>query len=141
MLILLVGRHRNGFFWVDWTLFGTSHFSRLHQNKTILCPIVHLLLSAFTVINTTTTGLAWLSKKVKEMSKIVFCEFEVFGKVQGVYFRKYTERQAIILGLRGKYYSITVLFIHVKSKIKLNSIFGCPRHCQVSLAIPNCFFD
>ncbi|CAH1713306.1 unnamed protein product [Chironomus riparius] len=35
------------------------------------------------------------------MSKIVFCEFEVFGKVQGVYFRKYTERQAIILGLRG----------------------------------------
>lgn len=37
------------------------------------------------------------------MSKMVTCEFEVFGKVQGVYFRKYTERQAIILGLRGKY--------------------------------------
>jgi len=95
------------------------------------------------VINTTTTGLAWLGKKVKEMSKIVFCEFEVFGKVQGVYFRKYTERQAIILGLRGKYYSITVLFIHVKSKIKLNSIFiqNCTRHYPVSLAIANCFLD
>lgn len=36
------------------------------------------------------------------MSKLVSCEFEVFGKVQGVYFRKYTEKQAIILGLRGK---------------------------------------
>ncbi|KAG5677310.1 hypothetical protein PVAND_007079 [Polypedilum vanderplanki] len=35
------------------------------------------------------------------MSKLVSCEFEVFGKVQGVYFRKYTEKQAIILGLRG----------------------------------------
>jgi acylphosphatase len=89
------------------------------------------------VINTTTTGLA--EKRAKEMSKIVFCEFEVFGKVQGVYFRKYTERQAIILGLRGKYYSITVLFIHVKSEIKLNSIFGCPRHCHVSLAFRTAF--
>jgi acylphosphatase len=37
----------------------------------------------------------------KEMSKFVACDFEVFGKVQGVYFRKYTEKQAIILGLRG----------------------------------------
>jgi acylphosphatase len=35
------------------------------------------------------------------MSKVVSCDFEVFGKVQGVYFRKYTEKQAIILGLRG----------------------------------------
>lgn len=37
----------------------------------------------------------------KNMSKLVSCDFEVYGKVQGVYFRKYTEKQAIILGLRG----------------------------------------
>lgn len=70
---------------------------------------------------------------------MAFCEFEVFGKVQGVYFRKYTERQAIILGLRGKYYSITVLFIHIMSKRHENSIFGRPRHCQVSLAFQTVF--
>lgn len=38
----------------------------------------------------------------EKMSKLVSCDFEVFGKVQGVYFRKYTEKQAIILGLRGE---------------------------------------
>ncbi|CRL03068.1 CLUMA_CG016403, isoform A [Clunio marinus] len=35
------------------------------------------------------------------MPKLVSCDFEVFGKVQGVYFRKYTEKQATVLGLRG----------------------------------------
>lgn len=28
-------------------------------------------------------------------------DFEVFGKVQGVYFRKHTQRRAIELGLKG----------------------------------------
>ena len=28
-------------------------------------------------------------------------DFEVFGKVQGVFFRKYTQRQAVELGVRG----------------------------------------
>ncbi|XP_046966035.1 acylphosphatase-1-like [Vanessa cardui] len=28
-------------------------------------------------------------------------DFEVFGKVQGVYFRKYTQKKAIDLGLKG----------------------------------------
>ncbi|XP_022213393.2 acylphosphatase-2 isoform X2 [Drosophila obscura] len=29
------------------------------------------------------------------------CNFEVFGRVQGVFFRKHTERQANSLGVRG----------------------------------------
>ncbi|SPP84562.1 acylphosphatase-2-like [Drosophila guanche] len=29
------------------------------------------------------------------------CDFEVFGRVQGVFFRKHTERQANRLGVRG----------------------------------------
>lgn len=29
------------------------------------------------------------------------CEFEVFGRVQGVFFRKYTKQQADLLGLTG----------------------------------------
>lgn len=29
------------------------------------------------------------------------CEFEVFGRVQGVFFRKYTKKQADQLGLTG----------------------------------------
>ncbi|XP_034660057.1 acylphosphatase-2-like [Drosophila subobscura] len=29
------------------------------------------------------------------------CDFEVFGRVQGVFFRKYTESQANTLGVRG----------------------------------------
>lgn len=29
------------------------------------------------------------------------CEFEVFGRVQGVFFRKYTRNQATSLGLTG----------------------------------------
>ncbi|XP_061393786.1 acylphosphatase-2 [Musca vetustissima] len=36
------------------------------------------------------------------MAKRLFAlDFEVFGKVQGVFFRKYTEKQANHLGLRG----------------------------------------
>lgn len=31
----------------------------------------------------------------------VSCEFEVMGRVQGVFFRKYTQNQAKALGLRG----------------------------------------
>lgn len=29
------------------------------------------------------------------------CEFEVFGRVQGVFFRKYTKQQADLLGITG----------------------------------------
>ncbi|XP_053679483.1 acylphosphatase-2-like [Anopheles nili] len=34
-------------------------------------------------------------------SKILACDFEVFGVVQGVFFRKYTQKQANSLGIRG----------------------------------------
>ncbi|XP_065075136.1 acylphosphatase-2 [Ochlerotatus camptorhynchus] len=34
-------------------------------------------------------------------SKLFACDFEVFGIVQGVFFRKYTQKQAITLGLKG----------------------------------------
>nr|XP_023016662.1 acylphosphatase-1-like [Leptinotarsa decemlineata]XP_023016663.1 acylphosphatase-1-like [Leptinotarsa decemlineata] len=33
--------------------------------------------------------------------KIISVEFEVFGRVQGVFFRKYTEQEAKRLGLKG----------------------------------------
>jgi acylphosphatase len=36
-----------------------------------------------------------------EVSRVVRVPFEVFGKVQGVFFRKFTERQAKALVLNG----------------------------------------
>uniref|UniRef100_A0A023EEW2 Acylphosphatase n=1 Tax=Aedes albopictus TaxID=7160 RepID=A0A023EEW2_AEDAL len=33
--------------------------------------------------------------------KLFACDFEVFGIVQGVFFRKYTQKQATSLGLKG----------------------------------------
>ncbi|XP_058062785.1 acylphosphatase-2-like [Anopheles bellator] len=33
--------------------------------------------------------------------KLLACDFEVFGIVQGVFFRKYTQKKASSLGLRG----------------------------------------
>lgn len=33
--------------------------------------------------------------------QLYICEFEVFGKVQGVFFRKYTQNKAKELGLHG----------------------------------------
>lgn len=35
------------------------------------------------------------------MADLQRCEFEVFGKVQGVYFRKYTQNKANELGIFG----------------------------------------
>ncbi|XP_055677728.1 acylphosphatase-2-like [Lutzomyia longipalpis] len=35
------------------------------------------------------------------MAGLISCEFEVFGIVQGVFFRKHTQQQAKELGLRG----------------------------------------
>lgn len=35
------------------------------------------------------------------MSIIKSCDFEVYGKVQKVFFRKYTKKQANILGITG----------------------------------------
>uniref|UniRef100_A0A182JS65 Acylphosphatase n=1 Tax=Anopheles christyi TaxID=43041 RepID=A0A182JS65_9DIPT len=34
-------------------------------------------------------------------AKLFMCDFEVFGMVQGVFFRKFTQKQAASLGLRG----------------------------------------
>uniref|UniRef100_A0A182NYM1 Acylphosphatase n=1 Tax=Anopheles dirus TaxID=7168 RepID=A0A182NYM1_9DIPT len=34
-------------------------------------------------------------------TKLLACDFEVFGIVQGVFFRKYTQKQAVGLGMRG----------------------------------------
>uniref|UniRef100_A0A336MHT4 Acylphosphatase n=1 Tax=Culicoides sonorensis TaxID=179676 RepID=A0A336MHT4_CULSO len=41
------------------------------------------------------------SKGIVRMGKLVACDFEVFGIVQGVFFRKHTEKQAKALGVRG----------------------------------------
>ncbi|XP_031847868.1 acylphosphatase-1 [Nomia melanderi] len=35
------------------------------------------------------------------MSKLVGVDFEVFGRVQGVFFRKYTQKRGKELGLKG----------------------------------------
>ncbi|EAT39863.1 AAEL008369-PB [Aedes aegypti] len=41
-------------------------------------------------------------KAAEEMAgKLFACDFEVFGIVQGVFFRKYTQKQATSLGLKG----------------------------------------
>uniref|UniRef100_A0A182RYC6 acylphosphatase n=1 Tax=Anopheles funestus TaxID=62324 RepID=A0A182RYC6_ANOFN len=37
----------------------------------------------------------------KMSNKLFMCDFEVFGIVQGVFFRKYTQKQASSLGIRG----------------------------------------
>ncbi|XP_012156748.1 acylphosphatase-2 [Ceratitis capitata] len=43
-----------------------------------------------------------LYKETEMSTKQIFSlDFEVFGKVQGVFFRKHTEKQAKLLGLRG----------------------------------------
>uniref|UniRef100_A0A2M4B0A2 Acylphosphatase n=1 Tax=Anopheles triannulatus TaxID=58253 RepID=A0A2M4B0A2_9DIPT len=34
-------------------------------------------------------------------TKLLACDFEVFGIVQGVFFRKYTQKHASSLGVRG----------------------------------------
>ncbi|CAG9821052.1 unnamed protein product [Phaedon cochleariae] len=34
-------------------------------------------------------------------SKLITVDFEVFGRVQGVFFRKYTQQEASRLGLKG----------------------------------------
>ncbi|KAM7349508.1 acylphosphatase-2-like [Cochliomyia hominivorax] len=40
-------------------------------------------------------------ENLSKMPKILHCEFEVFGIVQGVSFRMFTEKQAKSLGVRG----------------------------------------
>ncbi len=35
------------------------------------------------------------------MSKLISVDFEVFGKVQGVFFRRHTEKEAVKLSLKG----------------------------------------
>ncbi|XP_018579316.1 acylphosphatase-1-like [Anoplophora glabripennis] len=52
------------------------------------------------------TLFAWVlltfdSTEMSSDEKLVSVDFEVFGRVQGVFFRKYTEQQAKRLGLRG----------------------------------------
>lgn len=37
----------------------------------------------------------------KSGAKLLAVDFEVFGKVQGVFFRKFTQEQGTALGLRG----------------------------------------
>ena len=41
------------------------------------------------------------SEQTMSVSKVLHVEFEVFGRVQGVFFRKYTQEKARSLGIRG----------------------------------------
>ncbi|XP_062554330.1 acylphosphatase-2-like [Armigeres subalbatus] len=41
------------------------------------------------------------SQSSEMAGKLFACDFEVFGIVQGVFFRKYTQKQATSLGLKG----------------------------------------
>ena len=43
----------------------------------------------------------YLSSDEAEAMALVAVEFEVFGRVQGVFFRKFTNEKALSLGLRG----------------------------------------
>ena len=43
----------------------------------------------------------YLSGDEAEAMALVAVEFEVFGRVQGVFFRKFTNEKALSLGLRG----------------------------------------
>ena len=43
----------------------------------------------------------YLSSDKVEAMALVAVEFEVFGRVQGVFFRKFTNEKALSLGLRG----------------------------------------
>uniref|UniRef100_A0A1Q3FZB9 Acylphosphatase n=2 Tax=Culex tarsalis TaxID=7177 RepID=A0A1Q3FZB9_CULTA len=50
---------------------------------------------------TSDAAAAGSSPKLNMAGKLLACDFEVFGIVQGVFFRKYTQKQATSLGLRG----------------------------------------
>uniref|UniRef100_A0A0C9R1Q2 acylphosphatase n=1 Tax=Fopius arisanus TaxID=64838 RepID=A0A0C9R1Q2_9HYME len=43
----------------------------------------------------------WKTEEKGNMSKLVAIDFEVFGRVQGVFFRKYTQKKAEELSLKG----------------------------------------
>ncbi|KAF3429799.1 hypothetical protein E2986_11386 [Frieseomelitta varia] len=59
--------------------------------KIVFCLLVVLsFLSVTTTLNTNPT-----------MSKLVGVDFEVYGRVQGVFFRKYTQKRGTELGLKG----------------------------------------
>ena len=45
--------------------------------------------------------MAWSSGSGEPSHVLTRCSFEVFGKVQGVFFRKYTKQQAQALGVTG----------------------------------------
>ncbi|CAL7943119.1 unnamed protein product [Xylocopa violacea] len=61
------------------------------QLKIILC---------FLVVSTFISGLT-LQDINPIMSKLVGVDFEVYGRVQGVFFRKHTQKRGIELGLKG----------------------------------------
>ncbi|XP_022222184.1 acylphosphatase-2 [Drosophila obscura] len=57
--------------------------------------------SKFTPPVTPLKGKAVTGKKRPDEESIFGCKFEVFGKVQGVFFRKHTNKKATQLGLVG----------------------------------------
>ncbi|XP_051864206.1 acylphosphatase-2 [Drosophila albomicans] len=63
--------------------------------KSDLVVKIQITLIAIALISSPATGNNMSS------SALYTCCFEVFGKVQGVFFRKYTERKANTLGVRG----------------------------------------
>ncbi|XP_076752336.1 acylphosphatase-1 [Xylocopa sonorina] len=59
--------------------------------KIVLCfLVVSTFISGITLENTNPT-----------MSKLISVDFEVYGRVQGVFFRKYTQKRGNELGLKG----------------------------------------
>ncbi|CAH1109736.1 unnamed protein product [Psylliodes chrysocephalus] len=47
------------------------------------------------------SSFSWLIYENMSSEKLLSVDFEVFGKVQGVFFRKNTEKEANNLGVRG----------------------------------------
>ncbi|CAH1981176.1 unnamed protein product [Acanthoscelides obtectus] len=58
----------------------------------LILPVFAVILLIYDVNNTSSMG---------STKKLLSVNFEVFGRVQGVFFRKYTEKEANKLGLKG----------------------------------------
>ncbi|XP_063710135.1 acylphosphatase-2 [Culicoides brevitarsis] len=80
----------------------------MHENKqtklgslSLKLAILLIGISAAIFVVSSNEDTKTAAKGLSNMGKLLACDFEVFGIVQGVFFRKHTEKQAKALGVRG----------------------------------------
>ncbi|ODN05749.1 Acylphosphatase-1 [Orchesella cincta] len=83
----------------------------MNQQKRLVCVIIVVSVVAFTYLRATADdseeseeseeNLPVPTTRMSGSQELVYVDFEVFGSVQGVFFRKYTQAQGNKLGLRG----------------------------------------